>query len=392
MTPSPVRFCCRALAALSAVSALAAYPPGHTSRDTSGSAGLLFTCRVDTLPAPVSAEINLEIPPSREPVDLAQELELPAPLSSIRLGLFIPKSKCKQSFVPEQGEDAHSGIEISIDGPSQSYQQWLIAGNPERNRLISLIGNWRYMAVDGIKQRNQLFEQFAKELTREPTIAISKLNGQAEHQFPLKIGETKTFADLNCSVRVREYFPHFVIDEASGKPINFSEKQENPAVLVEIRHEGRTEERWVFARFADFKADEFERLPFRITIQCPSEKTNDLPNFAIVSIGDTGHELWTHKDDKHLSRPIGLRDRIEIKPTDYTFHVSRFVPAGRLIETYVPTDQKVGRAALQIGTFDGNGNEVEIWLEKGKSRVIPTALGPMTIGFGPRPSECPGGS
>ena len=368
-----------------------AQPPGHSQHDFRRGEKLYLRCQIDSREEPYIVEAALELPSLTTEARLEQVVDLPAPLAAVRVTRYLPRAACEQHFAPDDSKGTSPGIELSVDGPGQSYRQWLVGDNPERNRLISLIGTWRYMAVADEDERNELFGQFENELIGQPTLLISGLAGQSSHELPAKPGVVRNFDDLGCKIRVREFFPHFGMDHQTNKRSTLSNKRVNPAALVEIEHEGAQEERWVFSRFPGFHAAEPEELPFRVSLDCPLEPQSNVPDFALVTIGRVSHELWRHEGKESLSKQITLNERIGVPGSQYTFHIAQFVPQGRLIERYRAIDKRPAVAALQIETTDASGDRLVIWLEKGKERVVSTAAGPMTVLFGPRHADAPKG-
>lgn len=356
-------------------------PPGHRVPSGRHDRGLYLHFRLDAEEDPIDLEVALELSSPTVESRLDQVVELPLPLPAFRVTRYLPRAGRSQRFVPDDGRDARPGIELSIDGPKRSYRQWLVANDDERNRLMSLIGTWRYMAVADRKLREGLFAQFENELVRKPTLLIRREEGDEPHELPARAGVTGTFDELGCTVRVKRFYPHFGIDAATGKPGNQSDRHRNPAALLELTFDGQTEESWVFARFPGFKKDESRTSRFHITLDCPLKRDNNLPDFALVTVGRDSHELWQHVNAKSVVRPISLGERIEVPASRHTFRIARFVPSGLLIEEYSPTSERDGVIALQMETEDSAGDRTIIWLELGRSRIIRTVRGPMTVRF-----------
>lgn len=374
----------------SALSSASAYPPDDQARPPRHDQKLFLQCRLDALEKPIAVEVGLELPSQATETELDQRVELPAPLAPIRVTRYFPRAVCEQSFAPVDGTGADPAIELSINGPAQSFQNWLVGNDAARNRLISLIGKWRYMAVADKGQRDGLFTHFQQELNRAPTLSISRADGSGLHNLPAKPDTVRALDDLECRIQVRSFYPHFHLDRGTNTPANLSDRRLNPAALVEIEHGGRKETRWIFARFPGFRPDKSERLPLRITLDCPAEPRGTTPDFALVTVGGTSHELWEHRGAESVSRPLAVDERVEVPGSRYTFHISQFVPSGRLIEEYRPADGALSVSALQIEAIDASGEKSVIWLEMGKPRIISTARGPMAVVFGPRPAESHG--
>ena len=375
-------FC--AIVGVASTSPLLGQPPGHPVMSAGQDRALHLHCRLEAKEDPVDLDVALALSSPAVESRLDQVVELPSPLPAIRVTRYLPRAERKQRFVADDGKEARCGIELSIDGPARSYQQWLIADDDERNRLISLIGTWRYMAVADKREREELFAQFKSELNRTPTLLIERNDGDQTRKLPAKAGVVRTFDDPGCTVLVKDFYPDFGIDTTTGKPHNQSDEYRNPAALLKLTFGGQTVERWVFARFPGFSRDKSQPSRFRITLDCPFERDSRLPDFALVTVGRSSHELWRHTGAKSTTRPIAIGERIEVPSSRHTFHIARFVPSGRLIEEFTPTERSSGVAALQIETKDPAGHPIIIWRERGRSSVIPTVRGPLTVVFGPR--------
>ena len=370
---------------------VASPPSGPSPHGLRHGRELYVVCRLDAKPEPVVAEAVLELASPMEAADLDQTIEFAPPVAPIRLTKYLPQAECEQSFVAGEGPGTNPGIELVIKGPTQSYQQWLVANDTERNRLISLIGKWRYMAVADKAEREELFAQFENELTGKPTLRISKPDGGDPVTLPVEPGATRKLPDLGCTIRVQSFFPHFGIHEMTKQPANMSDRRLNPAALVEIERNGKKETQWVFAKFPGFRAEKLAGPPFEMALDCPLENQDNTPDFALVSVGSDGHELWRHENGKSTAKPIAIDEPTEVPGSQYAFHIAKFVPAGRLVEEYHPAEGRSAVPALRIETTDAAGEPTILWLEFGKPRIISTAKGPMSIVFGPRSAESSGG-
>jgi hypothetical protein len=363
----------------------AAQEPGHGPRSHPPIPGqqFYFNCQIETNGEPKLLEVPLKLTSPMTAPDLDQVIDLPDPLGELRLRSYLPRAKLEQRAVTAEGPEAKPALHISVDGPSQAYQRWLVANDPQHNRLISLIGTWRYMSVDNQEERAELLAQFRDELTRDPTLTISRPDGSAPHVLAVQVGDAETFDNLGCRVAIRAYHPHFAFDRESGKPINRSDKRLNPAVLVEIESGDKHEERWVFERFPEFEQHKGEALPFRVTLDCPVDRARETPDFALVTVGKSVQEMWTRKDGKVVTQRIAPNERIDVTNSPYTFCVTKFLPACRLIEEYAPTEEKGAVTALLVAFTDSAGKPESVWLEAGRHHAITTQKERLTAWFAP---------
>ena len=388
-----------------------AQPHGHGGHPPMPNQKFYLQCRLESSGGPEQVEAAVDLTTPSAASELNQVVDLPPPLKPIRVMEYLPRAIVEQEVIasPLQsplsggtgGGVCHPAIQISIDGPTQSHQRWLLAGDTERNRLISFIGRWRYMAVADKKQRDDLFVQFKTESTRPPKLIVSRMDRSGAQEVPVKEGLSRSLDELGCRVTVRRFFPHFAMDNETGKPTNLSKKRLNPAVLVDITYQGIQEQRWAFAKFPKFSTGEARNVPIRVMLDCPVDDTSGTPNFALVTTAARDHEVWTRHEGKITARPLALDDAVAIVGSQYNFRVTRFVASGRLVERYRPvagarfesrtSESRTGVPALKIEITDDVGKRTPLWLELGRSRVISTPKGPLTLAFSPRRTAASGG-
>jgi hypothetical protein len=334
-------------------------------------------------------EVPVKLAMPMVPAELDQTVKLPSPLKPIQLTHYLPRAKLEQNVVPGTGPDVRPAVRLVITGPKQDYDLWLIADDPQRNRLISLIGTWRYMAVANPQERDELYRQFEEEFTRVPTLQIGPADGDHRHEVPATVGTVRELSDLHCVVTVQEFFPHFSYNRETNKPMNRSDKRINPAALIVLTSGDKKEERWVFSRFPQFETSAGESLPLKVTLECPTAKKSPTPDYAVVTVGGRSNEIWERYDGKTTAHPIALDTPIDVSASQYTFRLANFIPAGRLTEKYRPHDGTGGVTALQIASTDAAGKAATTWLEAGKQQSLSTEGGRVVVWFGPRQPTAP---
>jgi hypothetical protein len=336
-------------------------------------------CRLAVGDEPRLIETELDIAAPTRPGELDQTISLPEPWPPLRVVEYLPRGELVQRVEPAPESAGKPAIELAVEGPTQSYKFWLIAGDAEHNRLTSLVGTWRYMSVATPRERDELFQQFKDELTRAPTVLVARTNGDGAQTVPAEAGVDRKLDELGCTVRVTAFYPDFSMDRETGKPANQSDKRRNPAALVELEQDDRKEERWVFAKFPDFKSDRADRLPFRVVLDCPIESTRTTPDCMIVTLEKRALEAWTRQAAETKSVSIKSDERVAVPGSQYTFAVAQFVPSGRLIEEYRASEKKGAVAALKL-----TSGEISQWLEPGKERTWALKPGLLVVSFGPR--------
>ncbi|MEW6072966.1 MAG: hypothetical protein AB1726_10305 [Planctomycetota bacterium] len=317
--------------------------------------------------------------------DLGQSIELPAPHPPIRVRRYLPLATLEQTLLPDSSPAARPAVRVSIDGPALSYRRCLVAGDPLRNRMTSLIGIWRYMAVIGDEQRERGLSQFTEELTSAPSLLIAREGAQDFRPLEVREGAVHTLEDLGCVIRIQRFLPHYGRDDVTAQIRGLSDRRLNPAALLEIEAQEGKEARWVFAKFPDFRPSQSKALPYRAVLECGVETENNVPDLVLVTVDRTRHELWMRFGGEISTRALGLDEAIPVPGSQYAFRLSEFAPAARLVEEYKPARAQQGAStALEIQTLDSAGNPSTSWMEMGKEYTIRTSGGSVTMVFGPR--------
>ena len=337
----------------------------------------------DTLTTPLSLET-----PLRE-AKLDQTVTPPGKFPPIRLKEYLPQSTLDQRVVEDKGSDGRPAVRLSVDGPTQSYQRWLLADDAERNRLISFIATWRLMRLTDASQRDELFDQFKNELTRKPKVLVGRIDSEATRAIALGDDLPQKLDDLGCTVRVRHFFPDYAMDDKTMTPVNRSEHRVNPAALVEIEHGGVTEQRWVFAKFPGFVQPDVNQLPYRVSLDCPVETPQKVPDYAVVVIGADRVELWTRHEGETKSAAFAKGDAVAVHGSQYKFKLTEFVECGRIVEEYKSAAR--GVAALRVEIGEDPASAPTVWLEMNKPRTVSTPAGALVLSFGTQPSPPPAG-
>lgn len=351
----------------------------------------VFRCSFEREGKPVVVEVPIELSMPTAPADLDQSVRLSEASDPVRLVRYLPRAVMQQEVLPDDGPGAAPAVMLVIEGPKQRYDRWLIADDAKRNRLMSFIGNWRYMSVETKKLRDELYEQFKTELTREPQLIVRSADGDGVWFLPAKAGATKSLDAPRCTLRVKRFFPHFAMDRKSEKPVNQSDRRENPAVLVEVECDGRKSEQWVFAKFPDYKTGESRDLPVSLALDCPVEQPRTTPGFVLVTVGRRNHEVWKRYEGKITTGKLDVGQSVAVSGSQYSFSLESFIPAGRLVESFGESEESGARPALKIETTSAEGRVATLWLELGSPRTITTKQGRMVVVFGPGQESAPGG-
>lgn len=353
--------------------------PGHPGGHSTQELAYVFTYRQVAQASSIKGEIPITVPLTATPVELGEVIALPGDAGTLKLERILPLAAREQTIEVDEDGKSPPAIQISVDGPSQSMQAWLIADDPARDRLASLIAGWGYSAVTNMEERDRLFKQFENELTRPPTVWISRTDGSGAQQLSAQKGAKRDIPELGCRLEIKDFLVDFAMDKETKKRVSRSEKRLNPAVLVEIEASGEREERWVFSRFPDFKIGDGDRLPFEVRLDCPTDQENPLPSFLFVTVARKQHELWSRVAGKHSTTPMTPEQKIAVPGTEFTFRVARFVASGRLIEEFSPTDQPNAVTVLKVDYSDASGNHTGLWVEEGRPSTLQAASGAFVL-------------
>jgi len=356
-----------------------AQPPGHGAHPLMPDQRLFVRCRMLSANPPSTVETMLAIDSPSDEGKPDQSLHLPAPAPPIRFLQYLPHALLEQNVTESAEDTSPSAIEIAVEGPTQSFRRWLIADDPERNRLTSYIATWRYMAVADQAARDELFQQFQTEFTREPKLIVSRPDGGGARELPLSMDAPQTLDDLKCKIRVRQFMPDYAMDDSKKLPVNQSDRRKNPAALVDIELDGKSESRWVFAKFPDFGQQHNETLPLRVVLDCSVQGEGNAPDFAVLTIARKTHEVWTRAGGTVATRPFETTDNVEIPASHYKFRIASFIPKGTMIETYRRDDQGKAQPALEVEYTNDKNLPTRVWLALGQFRRITTPVGPMIV-------------
>lgn len=381
MLASTVAKWSRCSALLVGCAGAAAQAPPVPPTSPAAEAAYVFQCRLEAAEDPFVLDVPLGRLRLTTPTELDRPLELPSPLPAIRLTRFLPHAALEQMAVPADAPDQGPAVLLAIEGPKQSFQRWLLAADAERNRLVSLIGLWRFMAARDGAERDELFSQFKTELSREPILIVGAADSDAVVELPLRIGEVQSVRELGCTVRVLEFQADRPLEPAAREVGNPQNRQAHPAARVAIEKSGQKEERWVYARRPEAGTAPSTLPQILINLDCPPPRSAATPDFVLVSVAAALPELFMRSGQSVAARPVNIDERVEIPGSRYTFKVTQFLSSARLHEEYQPSDTHGAPPALRIEVAGSAEGTTPVWLELGKRRMITTPRGPMAVSF-----------
>lgn len=365
--------------------------PGHGVHPPMPDTKLYIKVQQPLAQPPFTKDVPLQVKSTFAGEALSQSIDIPGLSLGLRAVHYLPSATMQQETTADDGGTSPPAIELAIEGPTQSFRRWLSADDPERNRLMSYIATWRYMSVSDAALGDILFRQFETEFTRPPTLTISDREGKSAFELEASPGQTFHSEALGVTATVQRFFPDYAIDKVTLEPSNQSDRRRNPAAQVEIRMGERVENRWIFSKFPDFSHAGTARMPVRVTLECPMENEGTTPDFAIVTLAKTTHEVWTRTAGKASRVPLIVDQTVSIPGSTYGFRVVSFLPSARLLESYKPADKGKGKTAVEIAYSSEGGGETRLWLEVGQSRRIAAPNGGVWVGLTDQISAAPKG-
>lgn len=374
---APLRFTLALVVAGAAISAAAAQHPGHGMHPLMPDQNLIVRCRLVDSDPPKTLDKALAV---RGPMEttLSEALPLSSAGAELRVIRYLPHAVLEQHVLPSSDSASPPAIQLLIQGESQSFERWLVADDPERNRLSSFVATWRYMQVQNEKERTELFAAFEQELTREPRLVIAPTGqGRQSHRI-VASDDSRVIPELSLRVRTKQFLPDARMQGAGAAPVNQSARRKNPAAQIELEHNGVTESRWIFAKFPDFGPKADNRLPFDISLDCPIEGAAGFPDFAIVTIPPEKHEAWTRVDNHTKNLSVKIGDRMEIPGAQYVFFMKNFIANAQMMETYIADPKGKAPPAIEVEYTHPDGRK-KTWVALRQYRTVTTTAGSAVI-------------
>ncbi len=367
--------------------AAAAMPPGHGTHPLMPGQQLALTVQWSKDGKIRHRSVPLKVPMVTAPAKLDQAIDLPESRTALRVVRYLPNAVRIQEVkeVPEGG--GRPAVQLEITGPAESVTRWLTAGDPLRNRLVSLIGTWRFMAAGDEAVRARLLQQFRDELTRKPRLVVKNPRTDDEPKvLNLRVGKPQHIPEWDCTITVREFFPHYAFDDKTRKPINRSDNMRNPAAHVLVQCDDQRGEQGIFARFPRCGMHDKKPLPLQLRLDSPIAAERDVPDFALVAVQGQRVEVWIRYRGKTKVRTIKTGEFLDIADSAYRFAVRRFVSSGRLTERFEPAPSgRAGGPAIEVAYRSPDKVTEQCWLTPGRMETLMTESGAVSIRFDTQP-------
>jgi hypothetical protein len=128
-------------------------------------------------------------------------------------------------------------------------------------------------------------------------------------KFMAQPGVDYKLGNTGYSFSIIKYLPHFMLDE-DHKPVNLSDRPNNPAILVHITTPGESEDRWVFSKHPDLQMAGDPNVRFRFDLEPHIKEFR-----SRVKVFDPGRNVTFVRDIK-VNTPLEYRG--------YNFYQSRY--------------------------------------------------------------------
>ncbi len=327
----------------------------------------------------VAVKSPLVLPTIMKATSLDQLVDAPKGLGPIRVVRFIPAATLKQKVrVPTDSEKAGSAIELGIIGRKQSYRRWLVANDPRRDRLSSLIGNWRLIEARTQAELDTLRASYEHE--RYGHLRIQRSPKGPVISLLARPGSKTSLSRDGVDIEILEFFPHFDFDD-HHKPRTRSGRNLNPAALIRLRDGDLVEERFVFARDFDISRNESRRVSLQVRLDCPISDAKTPASFILVHRPNGTVGLWSSDDAPSLKKTIAPDQSVRIPRSNYVFQILRHEPRA-IIEDQWVEDPKGRDTVMQIELTEPTQKRVTShWLRLGKPLHLKTPKGLMTVLF-----------
>ncbi len=339
---------------------------------------LFFHCQTGQGPTLKAVKTDLTIASIMKRAKLDQKAATPEGLPAIRILEFIPSATMEQVVKILGPKEAGAAVEIEIVGKKQNFKRWLVAADHLRDRLSSLIGNWRLVDCKTEEEYHRLQREFSRG--RLGNLLVSRQKDDSPLQVAVEIGVKKTTGALNLEIEVVKFLPHFDFDK-DHKPTSRSNRNLNPAVLVRLKHEGIEELRWVFARDFDISLQEKKRTPFAIKLECMIVDQKAVANFVLVHRPDNKLVLWSTESPIGSEQLMVPKTAVQVPRSNYKFTIVRQESHAKILEQW-REDPKGRDTVLRIETKEKTSKKpVQHWLRLGRPLRLRTTKGLMTVLF-----------
>jgi hypothetical protein len=138
-------------------------------------------------------------------------------------------------------------------------------------------------------------------------------NAGFKDKFMAKPGVDYKLGNTGYSFSIIKYLPHFMLDE-DNKPVNLSDRPNNPALLIHIATPAGPEDRWIFSKHPDLLMSGDPNIRFRFDLEPQIKEFR-----SRVKVSDPGRNVMFVRDIK-VNTPLEYRG--------YNFYQSRYDSEG----------------------------------------------------------------
>jgi cytochrome c-type biogenesis protein CcsB len=302
----------------------------------------------------------------------------------IRVAEYIPDGVA-QFELREGSAGDPPGVEFTVTSGEQQIRQWLIAGDPSfgRRDLTSVEIDSRQLESGA--DRRALIGAGA-------TLRVAARGGSEAVQIPLpaKVGAEVPIGP-ELVAHVQAYFENALV--VDGKPTEGATGTSNPAAIVEIRSENKSETHTLFGRQPELNSvtGRGSNQPLVETVQLGLPELPSKPRISVL-LGPDG-ELYLQ-----ASNPVGVSPAIpvnlgqNVSLAGYRLRVDRLIANARSENSAAPASPgRPGDGEYVRLEASVNGARQTLWL-KNTGSFLETNLngnGTLAAAFGPQMRDVP---
>jgi hypothetical protein len=302
----------------------------------------------------------------------------------IRIAEHVPDGVIEYGL-REGGAGDPPGIEFLLSSGDQRLRQWLIADDPEfgRKDFGAVEIEFRRVGSNGVRGSHP---------DTGAAVHIAPRDGGRAIQIPLPVslGEDLPIGP-GLVARVREYFQRALV--VGGKLTEAASGASNPAVIVEIRSENRSELYTIFGHYPDFGTVDGRdpERPLVATVHLELSPAPSKPRIAVLA--GPGNELRLQ-----LSGPSGASPPIPAALgrnellAGFGLRLDRLIANASAASDVVPTPPgRVGSGEYVRLEIAANGTRQSMWVDHtGNFRGYRlNGNGMLEVAFGAQTRELP---
>lgn len=298
----------------------------------------------------------------------------------VKIQKVIPKAKASPLIKEEEG--GSPGVEIRLSGAMGEIHEWLVLGDPMRERLKLGPAEVLLLAANSEEELEFLMNE-TDENVLAGTLTLVHEKKETVCPLPIAVDQVKEISGTPLSLKVLKYFK-----DAGVTKDGFVEKSQlpnNPALTLEVRSGDKTELHTVLARYPELpslhgekKKGQFDLHFFYQPFYLPASDRNAL----WLILGPQGRLYYRLKSQGEFSQkgPLYRSNEYRTGWMDFIFSIENYKDSIIVEREYEPVPASETKeeipSAVQL-ELDRGDEKKSVWLELGEKRKI--TLGDATV-------------